>query len=169
LFDEHGGCYDHVPPPSADSNCPVAIAPDDKIIPPGQPGGVGFKFDRLGPRVPAIVISPHTPAQTRLHQTFDNTSILKTIVNCFNLPNDRLGKRQSKALDVSGALKLSNARYNHSTIVVPHVSLLEDAKAEWHFLVHSKLLRAQQKPDTDLQRHALHAMHGPLHTSTGSP
>jgi len=158
LFDEHGGCYDHVPPPSAESNCPVAIAPDDKIIPAGQSGGIGFKFDRLGPRVPAIVISPYTPAQTRLHQTFEHTSILTTIVNCLNLPKNKLGKRQANAFDLGAALILSDARQDHPTIAVPHVSLLEDAKAEWHFLVHSKLLRAKQKPVTDLQRHALHAM-----------
>jgi phospholipase C len=77
LFDEHGGCYDHVPPPtSAESN--VAISPDDKVIPSGQPGGAGFKFDRLGPRVPAIVISAYTPPQTRLHNIFEHTSVLST-------------------------------------------------------------------------------------------
>ena len=41
LFDEHGGCYDHVPPPAA----PV---PDD------HSGEQGFGFDRFGLRVPAF-------------------------------------------------------------------------------------------------------------------
>ena len=84
VFDEHGGCYDHVPPPTS-ANCEVAIAPDDNIIPADQPGGAGFKFDRLGPRVPAIVISAYTPPQTRLNDVFEHTSVLSTVVNCFDL------------------------------------------------------------------------------------
>jgi phospholipase C len=44
---EHGGCYDHVPPPRA-------IPPD-----PGRPAGqYDFKFDRLGVRLPVVLISP---------------------------------------------------------------------------------------------------------------
>lgn len=49
-FDEHGGCYDHVPPPDA-------TPPDDS-----GPGEVGFEFDRLGCRVPAIAVSAYTRA-----------------------------------------------------------------------------------------------------------
>ncbi len=43
-YDEHGGCYDHVPPPPA--------------TPPGGPYGDGFGFDRYGVRVPAVIVSP---------------------------------------------------------------------------------------------------------------
>lgn len=45
LFDEHGGFYDHVPPPSV----PAELT---------YPARDSFRFDRLGPRVPALVISP---------------------------------------------------------------------------------------------------------------
>jgi len=131
MFDEHGGCYDHVPPPDS-SQCDVAIAPDDKIIPAGQPGGIGFKFDRLGPRVPAIIISAYTPPQTRLHQIFEHTSVLSTVVNCFGLPNNKFGKRQAKALDVSAALTLTDARQDRPPIAMPHFSLLDDVAAEGH-------------------------------------
>jgi len=58
-YDEHGGLYDHVPPP--------------KTVAPGDPQGLParllyrllhrntepFDFTRLGPRVPAVVVSPH--------------------------------------------------------------------------------------------------------------
>ena len=44
-FDEHGGCYDHVPPP-------MATPPDN-----AGAGEMGFEFDRLGCRVPAIAVS----------------------------------------------------------------------------------------------------------------
>jgi len=40
-FDEHGGTYDHVPPP--------AVLPPDPTAPVGQ---MGFRFDRSGVRVP---------------------------------------------------------------------------------------------------------------------
>src|SRR5207237_6845756 len=49
-YDEHGGYYDHVPPPPA--IVPDSIPPD---LAPGDPPGA---FDRYGFRVPTIVISP---------------------------------------------------------------------------------------------------------------
>jgi len=157
LFDEHGGCYDHVLPPSS-KDCDVAIAPDDKIVPADQPGGAGFKFDRLGPRVPAIVVSAYTPPQTVINDVFEHTSLLSTIVNCFDLPKERLGKRQAKARDVSAALKLHEARTDRPPIAKPDSSVLEDLKAEAHSIVHARLLGAKQKPLSDLQRTALHGM-----------
>ena len=52
VYDEHGGTYDHVPPP--------ACTPDGFSATPDQTGvpGLTFLFDRLGVRVPAILISP---------------------------------------------------------------------------------------------------------------
>ena len=47
-YDEHGGCYDHVPPPAA---VPPAIL--------RAPGQMGFRFDRLGVRVPTVLISAY--------------------------------------------------------------------------------------------------------------
>ena len=64
-YDEHGGFYDHVPPPAAadDSN--------EKA------------FHRLGPRVPAIVVSPLVGEQQVAKTIFDHTSIIKTILARF--------------------------------------------------------------------------------------
>lgn len=73
-FDEHGGIYDHVPPP------PKATAP--------QPGPVSrdgqFHFDRFGVRVPAIVISSYVNSGTVFRAPsgsapYDHTSILATL------------------------------------------------------------------------------------------
>ena len=72
IFDEHGGCYDHVPPPAA----PI---PDD------SPGEQDFKFDRFGVRVPAIVISPYTEQGTVITDTFHTTSVLRTLRDRFDL------------------------------------------------------------------------------------
>jgi phospholipase C len=67
----HGGCYDHIPPPTT-------IAPDQAFIEKGKPGYSGFGFDHLGVRVPAVVISPFTRAGKILNDVYDHTSILKT-------------------------------------------------------------------------------------------
>jgi phospholipase C len=157
LFDEHGGCYDHVPPPSA-SNCKVAINPsgDGKVISKDKPGGTGFNFDRLGPRVPAIVVSAYTEAQTRIKSVFEHTSVLSTVVNCFDLPKGQLGLRQEKADDVSAALNLSSARTDWPLIAEPESSIVEELEAEAHSILHSRMLGAKQKPISDLQRTAMH-------------
>jgi len=49
-YDEHGGYYDHVPPPRA-------LRPD-AIAPLRSPGDVPASYDRLGFRVPLMVVSP---------------------------------------------------------------------------------------------------------------
>jgi phospholipase C len=156
LFDEHGGCYDHVSPPTAADSCPVATLPD-RTIQPGQKGFSGFQFDRLGPRVPAIIVSAYTDPQTRLHHTFEHTSVLSTIVNCFDLPQGKLGARQTKALDVSAAITREDPRNDEVPLPKPTFSILEEAQSELHMLAHTRLLGAKQKPVSDLQKHALHA------------
>lgn len=78
-FDEHGGIYDHVPPPPA-------CAPDDKapITNPGDnaPGG----FDNYGVRVPLFVISPYAKPHFVSHAVYDHTSITRFIETRFKLP-----------------------------------------------------------------------------------
>ncbi len=73
LFDEHGGLYDHVPPPAA-------INPDgkDSTSPP-------FRFQRLGPRVPAVVISPWVRQGVVDSTVFDHTSVIASVRELFGL------------------------------------------------------------------------------------
>src|SRR5271168_222174 len=158
LFDEHGGCYDHVPPPSS-AECEFAIAPDDQIISAEEKGGAGFKFDRLGPRVPAIVVSAYTPQGTRLNGNFDHTSVLSTIVKRFELPAGQLGKRQEKAPDVGAALSLTSARTDRPAIEKPApVPFGEELETEAHAIAHKLLSLAKAKPLSELRRTALHGM-----------
>jgi phospholipase C len=76
VYDEHGGIYDHVVPPSC-----VA----DQFPAPANSTGTGmeFKFDRLGVRVPAILVSPWIPRGTVVDRVFDHASIPATITKFF--------------------------------------------------------------------------------------
>jgi phospholipase C len=100
-YDEHGGCYDHVPPPLG------AIPPDDSA------GEYGFDFTRFGPRVPTVLVSPLIAAGTVFRvaanaMPLDHTSILKTVEKRWNLPN--LTARDAAAVDVGAVLTLKTAR-----------------------------------------------------------
>ena len=65
-YDEHGGIYDHVPPPACMPDGFVAQPKDTKT---GEP----FHFDRLGVRVPAILVSPWVQKGTVVHRRADGT------------------------------------------------------------------------------------------------
>jgi phospholipase C len=110
-YDEHGGCYDHVPPP-----CGAAV-------PDGTVGEKGFAFDRFGLRVPAVLISPLIAAGTVLRAAgatpFDHTSILRTIERRWGLP--ALTARDAAAPDLGSVLTLETARTDDplAGIVVP--------------------------------------------------
>ena len=76
-YDEHGGYYDHVPPPRA-------IKPDD-IPPLLQPGDVPGTFDRYGFRVPLVVVSPWARKNYISNVVQDHTSITRFIETKWNL------------------------------------------------------------------------------------
>jgi phospholipase C len=80
-YDEHGGIYDHVAPPPAcppDSIAPVLETADDQKWP--------GRFDRLGVRVPFVVVSPYAKKAYVSHKTYDHTSITRFIETKFKLP-----------------------------------------------------------------------------------
>ena len=83
-YDEHGGSYDHVPPPAAP--------------PPGGPTPDGFAFDRYGVRVPAVIVSPRIKAGTVVRppddctNPFDHTSIIATLRALWGLGGPLTGR-----------------------------------------------------------------------------
>jgi phospholipase C len=77
-YDEHGGYYDHVPPPRA-------IKPDN-IKPLTKPGDAPGGYDRYGFRVPLIVVSPWARANYVSRVTQDLTSITAFVERKWNLP-----------------------------------------------------------------------------------
>jgi len=74
-FDEHGGTYDHVPPPK----CPNPYGTT------AQPGEMGFCFDRLGLRVPCLFISPWIRPETVISDQLQHCSILRFICHTFGI------------------------------------------------------------------------------------
>ncbi|MFJ6630902.1 alkaline phosphatase family protein [Streptomyces sp. NPDC091376] len=98
VFDEHGGTYDHVPPPAA-------VAPD----PAAPPGQMGFTFDRLGVRLPAIAISAWLPARTVVNGVHHHTSVIRTLRERWNLGRP-LTARDADAPDLAAVLSLDRPR-----------------------------------------------------------
>jgi phospholipase C len=105
-FDEHGGFFDHVPPPAA-----VPTGDDAKYANPAD----NFKFDMYGVRVPSLVISAYTQPGTVIGTDsadpatiFDHTSVLATVEARFGLPP--LTARDKAANTLAVALNLDTPR-----------------------------------------------------------
>ena len=99
-YDEHGGNYDHVAPPSD------AVPPGDGTI-----GEFGFDFTRFGVRVPAVLVSPLIAAGTVYRATqgrIDHTSVLKTIHERWG--TEPLTRRDQAAASLSDVLTLGTPR-----------------------------------------------------------
>jgi phospholipase C len=92
FYDEHGGFYDHVEPPAA-------VAPDNHHK--------EYTFDRLGVRVPALLVSPWVDARVE-HTLFDHTSVLRYLSDKWGL--DPLGRRTASANSVAAGLMRQTAR-----------------------------------------------------------
>lgn len=100
-YDEHGGYYDHVPPPAA-------IKPDD-IAPKLRPGDVAGAYDVYGPRVPTVVVSPYSRPGAVTSVVHDHTSILATIESQWNLP--ALSYRDANAATLADFLDVSHPAF----------------------------------------------------------
>jgi phospholipase C len=98
VYDEHGGIYDHVLPP--------ACMKDGFVAQPNDTGtGRAFEFDRLGVRVPAILISPWIakgtvvkgPQEPGGGRTFEHASIPATVTKFFLGDYDQRSPREKAA------------------------------------------------------------------------
>lgn len=98
-YDENGGRWDHVTPPTAATD--------------------GAKADKWGPgsRVPAIIISPWAKRGFVDHTQYDTTSILRTIEARYSLAP--LGTRDAAVNDLSNAFDFTQKPF---TSYLPHVS-----------------------------------------------
>jgi phospholipase C len=123
VYDEHGGYYDHVPPPAA-------VPPDDvegrtvigrrsrleTLVRPVFPHMVKSKenetegpnrYDRYGFRVPAVIVSPYARPDYVCSETLDHTSVLKLVEEKWNLSpltaRDAAARTPLDALDLTSA------------------------------------------------------------------
>jgi phospholipase C len=102
VYDEHGGLFDHIPPPAA--------VPPDGI----NCGDPFFAFDRLGVRVPAVLVSPYIAQGTIVSDTvFDHASLAATAQQIFIGDGWRTGgltNRDRQANTFETVLTLANPR-----------------------------------------------------------
>jgi phospholipase C len=73
-WDEPGGTYDHVPP--------GPVPPPEPSAPAGE---CGFRFDRSGYRVPAIIVSPWVDEGLVVNDEYRHTSLLATLRKVWDL------------------------------------------------------------------------------------
>jgi phospholipase C len=97
-WDEPGGTFDHVPP--------GPVPPPDPSAPEGQ---LGFRFDRSGYRVPAIVISPWVAEGEIFNQEHRHTSLIATLREQWAL-GDPFTARDAAARTFSHAFTLDAPR-----------------------------------------------------------
>jgi phospholipase C len=97
-YDEHGGIYDHVPPPSCVPDSPFVAQPASTNT------GMPFHFDRLGVRVPALLISPWIARGTVVPgahvaggRVFEHASIPATATELFLGAYDARSPREKAA------------------------------------------------------------------------
>ena len=98
IYDEHGGCYDHAPPP--------------KATPPSHTPSAPFNFDRYGVRIPAVLVSPYIKPGTILRPPggvpFDHTSVIATLRKRFPELGAPLTNRDAVAPTFDDVLSLSS-------------------------------------------------------------
>ena len=102
-FDEWGGFFDHVPPPTA-SIPPITRA-------------AGDVDGRLGFRVPALLVAPWARRGAVSHRQYDHTSVLRMIEDNWGL--EPLSIRDATAANISDELDYSHPRNDAPRIDVP--------------------------------------------------
>lgn len=124
-FDEHGGLYDHVPPPTA-------CAPDD--LPPVNKDGsdAHYDFARYGFRVPLIVVSPYARPHYVSHVVSDHASIMRFVEARFGLP--AMTARDANAAPLYDLFDFAHARLLHPPPLptpTPDPQKLADCQAKY--------------------------------------
>ena len=109
IWDENGGFFDHAVPPAV-------ISPGDSWQ-DSKYNRNGFLFDRYGPRVPALVISPLIPQGVIDHRLYDHTSVLATIEHRFGIIG--MTNRDRTANPLLPLIQLSAPRATPSSLPDP--------------------------------------------------
>ncbi len=110
-YDEHGGLYDHVPPPTGVPNPgsdPTLLRRILRAI--YRRKSAAFDFATLGPRVPAVVVSPYVEPGTVSTDTHDHASIPSTLRALFAADAHPLTSRDAWAAPFHQVLQRSTPR-----------------------------------------------------------
>ena len=107
MYDENGGFFDHVPPPTAPPGTPgeeLTVRPLPKDADGvASPIGLGF-------RVPAMVISPFSRGGYVCSDTFDHTSLLRFLETRYGVKVPNLSAwRRTTCGDLTSALDFAGA------------------------------------------------------------
>jgi phospholipase C len=110
-YDEHGGFFDHVPPPvgvPAPGDPRTLLARLLRLI--WHRRATAFDFHMLGPRVPAIAVSPLIPAGTLVSRVHDHASVPATLRALFAPHAEPLTARDAWATPFSDVATLPEPR-----------------------------------------------------------
>jgi len=118
-YDEHGGYYDHVPPPTTNVanpdglNSPTALDQQQAKANPKKSGylvkpNYRFDFTRLGLRVPTLLVSPWIAAGSVCKEQLQHTSILATLRDLYGIGT--ITHRDAQAASFASQLSLAAAR-----------------------------------------------------------
>jgi phospholipase C len=141
MYDEHGGFFDHKPPPAG-----------------------------RGPRIPVLLVSPHVKRGV-CGEPFDHASVIKTILLRFGQAGSigRMPPSIGAASDLSVALRDDGVAVQFSEVPNPGGAAIGPSDLEPAFLPHdgSTISRALSFADanlTDLQKDIVYAIAIPLRT-----
>jgi phospholipase C len=104
-YDEHGGFFDHVSPPTT---------VDDQ----------GAEFQQMGFRVPTLVIGPHVRKGEVVSTTFEHSSFAKTVALRFGFP--QLNDRADAAADLSSCIDPAFVDDPQPPVSLPQMALNDD-------------------------------------------
>jgi phospholipase C len=111
IYDEHGGLYDHVTPPTLTPDPTKGAVPTSKAPP--------FNFDRLGVRVPAVFVSPRIPPGRIIHTQYDHCSIVATVRKLFCNQKTPFNWREAQAVTFDDVCTLSGTDIRTDVVQLP--------------------------------------------------
>jgi phospholipase C len=113
-YDEHGGIFDHVPPPAVTPTVANKALPD---VP--NSNSPAFDFRRLGVRVPTVLVSPRIDRNTVVNDhDYEHCSIVATVrkLFCGRRAQRPFNWREAQAPSLANLLVLDNPR---ADVVLP--------------------------------------------------
>ena len=124
-WDEPGGTYDHVPP--------GPVPPPDTAAPEGE---FGFRFDRSGYRVPALMVSPWVESGSVYNEEYRHTSLLASLRQQWDL-GEAFTARDASARSFSSVFSRNEPRDPQTWPVMdarPVPRYIQDALAQGQML-----------------------------------